>query len=56
MKDIVSDETVTTKLNSYFSGFWFIFYEFRKFSEWTSVTKLAFLLACLRCSIPAMAD
>jgi hypothetical protein len=35
MKDVVSDEAVPTKLNSYFSHFWFIFYEFRKFSEWT---------------------
>jgi hypothetical protein len=34
MKDVVLDEGIPTKLNSYFSDL-FIFYEFQKLDEWT---------------------
>jgi hypothetical protein len=31
MKDVVTDEGIATKLNSYFSDLYFIFYEFSNF-------------------------
>jgi hypothetical protein len=39
MNNVVSDELILTKLNSYFYDFLFIFYKFRKFSEWTSIKR-----------------
>jgi hypothetical protein len=37
MKDVVSDEVVPTKLNSYFSDFWFIFCELTSIKGWLTV-------------------
>jgi hypothetical protein len=33
MKDVVSDEGIPTKLNSYFSDLYFIFYKFSNFKN-----------------------
>jgi hypothetical protein len=38
MKDVALYEGILTKLNSYFSDLYFIFYDFFKPHEWTSIT------------------